>query len=254
MPATHTPEILAEQAVDKGVTRVERVTHGARIAGLVLRLHQKRALLSVGVPGVAERYNSTLLSVRPDNNSMLLDELIPRQGHAHLIQQRALHVQGQLRGVEIDFSSVLLEAGSKDGMAYYRVALPGTLNYAQRRSHYRARIGAGSQIRVTFMTAWGETLSGQLSDIAVGGLGARCNFPDTALNHGDLIPRCVIRFAPHDEISSAVEVRSVSREIQSGQWRVGVRFLDLDMATEARIARFVASLDREMRKQDRQRK
>ncbi len=229
---------------------MERVTHVACIAGLLRRLHQKRALLSVGVPGVGERYSSTLLSVQPDNGSMLLDELTPKQGHVHLLQQRKLHVKGQLRGVDIDFSSVLFEAGSKDRVAYYRVALPGTLNYAQRRSHYRARIGAGSQIRVTFMTAWGETLSGQLSDIAVGGLGVRCNFSDAVLSCGDFIPHCVIRFAPHNEISSAVEVRSVSREVQSGQWRVGVCFVDMGQATEARIARFVATLDREMRKQD----
>lgn len=254
MSATHTSKMLAEEAADTDAVRVEKIIHQERITGLLRRLHQAHTLLSVDIPQVSQRYNSTLLSVRPSSSSMLLDELTPRDGHAHLLQQRKLHVHGQLRGVDIDFTTQLLDADVKDDVAYYRVALPSRLNYAQRRAHYRASIGAGSLIRVTCTATSGETLVGELTDIAVGGLGVRVHLPEAVLACGDIIPRCVIRFAPHDEIASVIEVRSVSREVQSGLWRIGGRFVDMERTTEARIARFVTALDRAMRKKDMQAK
>lgn len=245
-------KIVAEEAANTDAVRVEKITHQERITSLLRRLHQAHTLLSVGIPQVSQRFNSTLLSVRPSSSSMLLDELTPHEGHVHLLQQRSLHVHGQLRGVDIDFTTQLLDVDVKDDVAYYRVALPGRLNYAQRRAHYRASIGAGSLIRVTCTTSWGETLVGQLSDIAVGGLGVRVRLPEAVLACGDIIPHCVIQFAPHDEIASVVEVRSVNREVQSGLWRVGGRFVDMERTTETRIARFVAALDRAKRKKDAQ--
>ncbi|MDO9372105.1 MAG: flagellar brake protein [Gammaproteobacteria bacterium] len=251
MSATHNLQVSAGQTspADYAV-QAEKITAPARITTLLKRLLQARTLLAVGFPQVSDCYNSRLLSIQPDHGSMLLDELKPAAGHAHLVRLRTLHIQAQLRGVDIDFSARLIEAGAKDGIALYRIGLPSVLNYAQRRANYRARLGAGERVPVTLKIKQGQILQGHLCDISASGLSAVFDLPAAVLAQGDLIPRCMIRFAPGDEASSALEVRFVTTETHSGQWRVGGNFIKMERVEQNRVEHFVAALDREMRKKD----
>lgn len=230
--------------------QAEQITDPARITTLLKRLQQARTQLKVSFPQVNDGCSSRLLAVQPDHGSMLLDELRPAAGHAHLLRLRALHIQARLRGVDIDFSARLIEAGAKDGTALYRIGLPSALNYAQRRANYRAPLGVADRVPVTLKTRSAQLLQGHLWDISASGLSVRLGSPAAMLTQGDIIPRCVIRFGPGDEVSSALEVRFVNTDTHSGQWRVGGHFIKMEQAQQRRVEHFVAALDREMRKKD----
>lgn len=250
MSATHNLKAPAEQAQPDETAQAEEIADPARIVSLLRRMQQARTLLIVSFPQVSECFNSSLLSIQPQHGSMVLDELTPPTGHAHLLRLRTPHIQARLRGVDINFSTELLEAGVKAGIAYYRIALPSMLAYAQRRANFRARLGAGRRVPVTLETEQGQILKGYLCDISASGLCASFGPPVVALAHGDPIPRCRIRFEPGDEVSSKMEVRFVNTGIHSGLWRVGGRFIDIERMQVARVERYVATLDREMRKKD----
>ena len=251
MSATHNPQVSVGQAppADYAV-QVEKITAPARIKTVLKRLLQARSLLTVSLSQVSDSYNSILLSLGPDDGSMMLDELTPAAGHTHLLRVRTLHIQAQLRGVEISFSSDLIEAGAKDGMALYRVSLPSVLNYAQRRANYRAHVGMATVVPVTFTTQAGLKIGGHLCDISAGGLCARFAPQAVKLAQGELIYNCVMRLTSGEEVACAIEVRFVNTDAHAGQWLVGGRFIKMERVQQHRVERFVAALDREMRKKE----
>ncbi|MDO9372106.1 MAG: PilZ domain-containing protein [Gammaproteobacteria bacterium] len=118
----------------------------------------------------------------------------------------------------------------------------------ERRASYRAHLRPGDRVPVTLETESGQILQGHLCDISAGGLSAIFDPPAAVLAHAELIPCCMICFAPDDEVSSALEVRFLYTEAHSGEWRVGGRFIEMERVQQNRVERFVAALDREMRK------
>lgn len=110
----------------------------------------------------------------------------------------------------------------------------------ERRAGFRAHLGPADRVPVSFETQDGRTLQGYVCDISAGGLSAVFAPPTAVLPQGELIPCCVIRFAPDDEVSSALEVRFVYTEAHSGQWRVGGSYIEMERAQQHRVERFVA--------------
>jgi c-di-GMP-binding flagellar brake protein YcgR len=232
----------------------ERVTDPTRITGLLKSLVESRSLLTVTIPDVAEPYISALLKVEPDTQSIILDELSPASGHAHLLKARMLNVYAMLNGVDLHFKTSLQQTGEKDGIAYYRAAFPTFMHYMQRRANYRVYVGLGraAPVELGLSDETGETIvQGRLHDLSVGGIGAM--FPlYTPLQEGQTINHCVLALPGGDHLTCALEVRFLRFEESRGQLRVGAQFAGLGPREERLIQRYVLALEREaMKKQTR---
>jgi len=229
--------------------KTEKVTDKARITGLLTKLLDSRGLLSVNLPGSKELYNSAIIEVHAQQGYLVVDELNPRSGHALLLKAGKMNIQTQLHGVDIRFDGLLESSDESDGAALYRVVFPSTLDYHQQRAFYRAKVSMARPIEVTLDRIKGETLSGFLNDISVGGIGIRFTTAlPASLIRGERIPKCQIKLPTGEEIYCKLEIRFISTAIEGGHRLLGARFIQLTPSQEAAVARYVAALDRELAK------
>lgn len=223
----------------------EKITDPAQIARLLKRLMESRALLAATIPGVNAIYNSVILGVLPEEGYLLLDELNPEDGHKHVINAAKFHCFTRHRGVEIHFASHVLEVGQEAQGAFYRVAFPETVDYKQRRQSYRVRIWLSQNVSVTIENDEAQRLTGRVYDISAGGLGAYVD-RNTRFSVGQVLPSCTIQLPDNKQISSAIEIRYAKLDEQTGELRIGARFLNLSRTERNTIGKFIAALEREM--------
>jgi c-di-GMP-binding flagellar brake protein YcgR len=233
--------------------RTDKITDAAHIAALLARLKNERVLLTVNIPGIADSYSSAVLAAYPGHGYFVMDELSPSSGNSHLPKTNRLRIHARLKGVELSFEAPLDSVGSQDGVAYYNLTIPGVLSYRQQRAHYRARVSRAKTITVWLRRDTGEELSGELNDVSVGGIGIRFTTrPETDFITGEDVPRCRFRLPGGEEITCHVEIRFQSVAVTGTTRMLGARFIGLSPPQQAAIARFVASLDRELARRTQQ--
>lgn len=220
---------------------MEHVGFRPQILALLRRLHQDRCLLAVTLPDDKHIYSSALLEIHPEQDLLVLDELKPDTGHAGLLQGRSCRVRGELKGVTVAFAASLIEAGIRNGIAYYHMTLPATVNYGQRRAHYRPRVALALRTPVEFTLADGGTLTGTLLDISLGGLRVKLDGEAAGLGISTELP-CRMQLPNGTELSCAIESRFVSGSPMN---QLGGRFLGLQAAQRNLLQRFIRELERE---------
>jgi c-di-GMP-binding flagellar brake protein YcgR len=224
----------------------ELITLPAQIAGVLKRLQEAHVLLRITIPGENQAYLSAILEIHPVDGYLLLDELNPAEGNAALQRTRRIGVSAQLQGVDISFTTDLIDTGSSAQIVYYRLAMPKGMRYQQRRTSYRARINLARVIPVLLTRGDGLTLDGQLYDISVGGIGTR-HKPEMTneVRQGGVWDECVIHLDGSQEIRSAIEVCFIGEDSRSRQMRLGGKFLKLTRPQIKLIENFVAALERD---------
>lgn len=224
----------------------EKIRDPARIITMLSHIEQDHTLLTVALHGSEQLYNSALLEVSRNPGSLLLDELHPHLGHLQLQAVQRAEIRARYRGVEVSFTSSLIEVGATDGVAHYRMSLPELLHYRQRRADHRVKVGNAHIVPVQLRLE--ETaVPGQLWDISAGGASIRLTEPlPHTFAQGDIIPHCVITLSPVQTISSALEIRLLRHDESRAQWVLGGRFIGLTPVHRKNIERFVAGLDREL--------
>lgn len=227
----------------------EKITDPVRIAALLERLCANHCLLTVLPDESGEAYNSALIEIRAEQGYFVLDELNPKAGHERLLATRRLKAQARLNGVELSFAAYVESAGSRNGLGFYRVTFPASLNYFQRRRHYRAKVGLGRHVPVTLILPNGEPMTGRLRDISVGGIGVSFPpaFPD-GLAYDDRAVEGSIVLPSGEEIFCRLKICFVNHSLQGDTRVVGARFVELGAAQQKTVAEFVAALDRELMK------
>ena len=224
----------------------ERIVDPARMAGVFRNLAASRALVSITPADSKQTFNSALIRIDSARGLLWLDEIMPARAHQRILDARRFRVQARLRGIEVRFNAQLDTGAAANENACYLVPFPKTLDYFQRRAHYRVRLAQTRAIPVSLTLAHGEVVTGKLRDISVGGIKAMFTEPQIALAiPGTRIPECVIALPPAASISSELEVRFVERNGQQSSRILGARFSGLDAKLEHTIERYIAELDRE---------
>lgn len=234
-------------------TDAQVVTNPEYIASVLRRLQEAHTLLTVVVPGDNQAYLSVMLELHPADGYLLLDELNSAAGNLGLLQARRFSVHAQLNGVDINFTTELQSAGHHVQAGYYRVKLPGSMRYRQRRASYRARISLAHVVPVLLTREDGTTLNGELIDISTGGIGTHHkNAAPEKLHQGGVWDECLIRLPGHaDDIRSPLEICFAGEDRRSHKLRVGGKFLNLAPAQIKVIENFVAAIEREWLKKKR---
>lgn len=227
--------------------KIEKISDPTRMAGLLQRALAERALLAVDLPDSTEAYNSALLEVHPEGGYLELDEFKPKPAQAPALGK--LHVSTRLNGVEISFVTRIESVDERDGIALYRVRYPTSLNYLQRRAHYRARVGVVRTIPVTLLLEDGRRIVGHLRDISSGGIGVSfpTDFPGS-LADSRYAQDCSISLPTGETIDCLIEICFVNHSLWDNARIVGARFVRMGPQQQSAVARFVCAVDRECMK------
>ena len=225
---------------------MDRITLAPFILGLLKRIQNQRAILTVTLPGSDKNYNSAILEINEEQAYLAIDELSPESGHPLLLDIKELRARTRVEGARTSFSTTLIDAGRESGIAYYNLALPTEIDYLQQRASYRVKTGVAQPIPVTLIHAEDQTIKGELQDLSIGGLSIRVahkQLPVT-LKTTDTLP-CCFRLTQDEEIRCMLEIRSIRHKDNSTPVRLGCRFINMSTPQQKIIQRHIIALERE---------
>lgn len=220
----------------------EQITDPARVVQLLERLAKRRTPLTAQVSGNDERFASCIVDV--DRKHVLLDELLPNNGHQLLLAKRRLQVIGKLEGIDIRFTSTLERVDDQDKVVTYYMNLPDQLEYRQRRLDYRVPVPMSRQLNVIIDNTDGEAFEGVLHDLSHGGAGMV--FPDGKPNvEPGLMHECAIGLSDDEWLYCTVELRYTKIITTRKRQLIGARFIDLNPEQDQLVRHHISELQRE---------
>ncbi|MFF7708586.1 flagellar regulator YcgR PilZN domain-containing protein [Pseudomonas sp. NPDC007930] len=199
-----------------------------------------------------QRFQSYVIDVDRDAGSVILDELIPRDGERYMLAGESFKVEGFHDGVRIawDVAGPVALIDNENGRGY-RGALPSEVIYHQRRNAFRAALKLSALVDVELAgDKMADKLRGKLLDISATGCKLRFDGDITShLQLGQVYERYAAAL-PFGPISTAVELRHLHFEERLDTTFAGVRFHNMSGLTSRNVERFVYQLQREARRFD----
>jgi c-di-GMP-binding flagellar brake protein YcgR len=221
----------------------EEITDPARIARLLVQLTRRYIPLTVRVAGHKSTFSSCCVGV--EKPYVLLDQLMPEEGHQLLLDERKLRVSGKLDGVDIRFSTSLERVDNQNNVMTYYMSMPGMLEYRQRRMAYRVHIPMSMQLRVIIDNGDDGVIEGVLHDLSHGGIGMFFSDTDISADHG-VFYECAFELTSDVWLYCSVELR-YSKETQArNRQLIGARFVDLRPVQTRLVGRCISELEREL--------
>jgi len=235
------PAAAEQQGVDE---RFREVTEKNYILTLLQSLVRRRVLVSVYLPGSDIQYISTVLSLDPQNDTLQLDELFPLSGHPLLEKTGQLRLFAQLGGAALGFSAALEAVEQEQGLYYFRLQMPESVRYLQRRDDHRVSV-ARLEIHVELYDHGGKVHKGLLCDISTGGISLNIAAADEKAFHENGVYRCTLHLPGEEPFHSKIDICCKRRSPQ-GEHILGASYVGLDTRSEHALRRVVAELERRL--------
>lgn len=208
--------------------------------------------LIVTFPERQQRFQSYVIDVDKDAGTLMLDELIPRDGERFMLAGEPFKVEGFHDGVRIawDANGPSALVDNEHGRGYCG-SVPTELIYHQRRNAFRAALKLSSLVDVEIAgDKLPEKLRGKLLDISA--TGCKLRFEGDVgrrLQLGQVYERYAAAL-PFGPITTPVELRYLHFEERLDTTFAGVRFHNMSGLVSRNVERFVYQLQREARRFD----
>lgn len=222
----------------------ERITDSNLVAGLLRRIKDQHALLTVTVPDAPGTFNSAILELDRERGHVVLAELHPKLGHERFVAGGHLKARARVRGVEIRFDAALEEVGSESDEAVYRVRWPDTVHYLQKRASFRIKISMTAPLTVALEGDGGEHFEGRAVDLSEQGVRVEMD-SYLSLQPGRQMP-CLLNLPNGTHLACRLEIRHVHTQQSTGNIQFGAHLVDLPPAQRREVARLVAEIQRDL--------
>jgi c-di-GMP-binding flagellar brake protein YcgR len=242
-----TPEEEPEPSAE--FTQPDRLKRPEQIARVLDQLIEHRCMLAVSFVDVDDNYSSAVIEVVRKENYLVIDELAPRAVNQHVTVGQEVTVRARMNNVTVRFTSTISGIGNEDGLPYYRLPFPGSLDYVQRREHFRAGVPLEKKVPVQLSLVDGTLHNAELRDVSLGGFSARLSGSLPAgFTPGNTIKHLIITLPGAAHIHGSGQICYAELAQTARVSRCGVRFLHVDRVDQNALAQFIAQLDREMKR------
>lgn len=201
----------------------------------LIEAQRSRAIIDVEFEGVAQRYQSVILQVDIGAGSMLIDELFPSGFIAGAGQAMTIVVR-RGDGSRARFQTRILGRIRNGAVDNYRVQLPASIEYRQRREVFRLEVAQDGRARAEFRTASGLFCAALLQDVSATGIRLTLQ-NDIEVTVGDELAELEFEFAGLG-FHCRGEVRHVHRDRYSGTG-MGVALRDFPRVQERQLERAI---------------
>lgn len=200
----------------------------------------------------SQRFQSYVIEVDRDTNSLALDEMIPRDGERYLAAGEPFKIEGFHDGVRIAWECTeQMEIVDTDSQRFYRGTLPEEVVYHQRRNAFRAALKLAQLVNIEMDgDKLKAPLRGKLLDISA--TGAKLRFEgdfSERMQLGQVYERFLAKL-PFGNMIAPVELRYLHFEERFNTTFAGVRFHNMSGLVQRQVERFVYQLQREARRFD----
>ncbi len=225
----------------------ETITNPIESARLLNKVRDKHSLIQISMPGVPEIFFSAILSINPDSEYILLDEINTKHGHELLLIHKKMHVVTKINGIEIRFSANLIDINNQHGSAVYKIAYPESIQYLQKRQNYRINIGLGIKIPIKLKREDGIPVYGHMINLSETGAGIELDSP-CPVQKAEILPYCELRIHEDDIIKCQLEIRYINDNNSKHIQRIGGQFIGLDGTQQRILSKLVIELQRDLMK------
>ena len=220
--------------------------HPADIRGCLKQLVDKHCALLVHAAGTE---NAVSVALAVGASSLWVD--VPRDAEltAQLLAADRLRFESSIDRITVRFATGAAREATHEGLPALEVPLPVKVMHLQRREYVRREpLGAVSCLLPAHADGGTRrTIRASIADIGGGGL-AVLTSDDTSLDlkTGDLFPDVVLELPEQEPMTVTLCVQHAQKVDQHGRrvWRAGCSFVDLTVADQARLLRYVMQLDR----------
>lgn len=226
---------------------------GVREIGLVLQsLIDKRALISAYVSPRNHTFPTALISVSPEEGTLLIDGSANDAINRGVTQAHHLTCVSQLDRIHIQFRLTGLSPTRVDGKIAFQADVPDRVLKLQRREFYRLQTSVTEPVTCSIPTAQpgaeSEYTDLRVLDISGGGIAVVVPHGHPLFKPYRELEDCLLRLPDVDPILIQLSVRNLFRQLnQNGTetWRAGCQFTSLPRGADVLIQRYIFRLDRQ---------
>lgn len=201
-------------------------------------------LFNLKFSGLESRFSTALVGIYDEHGFVVLDELTPEEGNGLLKIRQQATLSGRLSGVLLTFTTRLIEAREKNGIAYYKVMFPEAVKHRQQRKSPRVPTnGAGIPFHALRGKGNHQMLRGYVTDLSKKGVGLVLIEDDVSLQRGEILPSCIIDIPDLGEVTFSLEISFSSRDSREPITRIGGRFRDIDARSLQRVRRQIDKME-----------
>lgn len=220
----------------------EIITSSAHILGLLSRVKNSRTILLLHIEDL-DPFNSIVLAI--NEKTLLLDQVKPEEGNGLMNKGRDLTITTKIQGIELNFDSKVVESLENNS---FRIIIPTKMGYLQRRAHHRVYFSSNHNPIVTLKTDK-DTLKGTVENISLGGVRMVFDVKEQVyFEQGQSLNNFTVQLGPSIHIISKIEVRDCQYNFELGKLSIGAQFLNLSKSQENSLSRYIATIEREMRR------
>ncbi len=229
------------------------VRHPRQVRRLLQALIEQRSTVTAHVAGRDQSFPTALLEADEDQDWILLDGSHNEASNRAAEQASHLLCFAQLNHVRLRFRVEQIERLERDGRVTFRVPLPESLHYLQRREFYRLEtpITESPTCKLPIAGDPGEEpcqFELRVVDISGGGMAVAMSTDMPQLVLRRTYPDCVLILPDQPPICLPLTVCSQLRQtMPSGveYVRVGMQFGALPRGAETSIQRYIFRVDRQ---------
>lgn len=221
-----------------------------RVYLLLHQMQRRRSFLEITIEGDQWVYQSMILSLDPEERTILIDELFP-EGFIGLVGQQVLVSIRHEAGRRIQFKSVILERHSQNETPLYVLKMPMHIDFDQRRSAYRLALNSKVATQSTVIANDDRAYTGYLRDVSVDGLCMEIEADDEQpFSCDDCLQQVAFDFAGQSidcelTVRNVVAIEHSDSDVPQHRWRIGAQFVDLPPVEQRLLEKSIMRIQRD---------
>ncbi len=216
------------------------------------RLQREHLLVSIGISGTKNSFNSMLVDVDSNKHTMLLDILHPELAHQQLMKKKRFVFNVTHEGVKISFKGAIKKLVEDDGKPAYLIDFPDELIYQQRRQSFRAPISKDTLLSITLNDSENDaSCEGIINNVSRGGLCLQFDHTVAYKFEKFKLLSGIFYTTSNIEIICDLEIRNITTDSVHRHTTVGVAFKNLTKLQRRHVQQFALTMERQMLKRKR---
>lgn len=191
-------------------------------------------------------FQSLILKVDPDSQSLLIDEFFPMHADIAIILGENIEIISTGKGLPIKFVSVVGSIEILDGSPAYRIALPKKIKANQRREYFRVAVHNDMNTRLRINLSGGDMAMCRIINLSSSGVSFSVdkNISERLASNRNL-KDAKFTLPDGDMLSCNLEVKSY--EYRKPPYRctvIGARFDNLPRPSQKQLDKLIFTLQR----------
>ncbi|MBL4867148.1 MAG: flagellar brake protein [Pseudomonadales bacterium] len=207
----------------------------------LFKIKRNHSFVQVKFVGDHAIYQSMILDVDPDERTLTIDELFPKDEGFVGMAGHNVTLTVRDKGVVISFDTEVIQRGESDGASLYVIRLPSEIAKDQRRGAFRIDVENENHIRIKIESPEHCHLLVKVRDLSATGVRLEIEGDQSeTLKAGLVLQSCRIKLGDFGELLCNLDVRNLrNSEEPYDHTIVGGKFIDISVDQGRVLEKFI---------------